>query len=140
LKTSSLAHFWYPYEEFAEQIRAMRIVRTWEYTARFGHVGSAQTSRANNARVIDYFVDSYADEAEAVQKAELFLSIHDYVGRNAAWFAKQGLVEELNDKQLSVDPALLRAVHYVFTATTRPAAADPKQIAELAKAFRAIEL
>ena len=117
----------------------MRTVREWEYTSRFGHLGSTQTSRANNARVVEYFADSYADQKEALQKAEVFLSIYDYIGRNAGLFSRRDLVETSEDGVFSVDPALLRAVHYVFTATVRPANIEPRQILALAKAFQAIE-
>jgi hypothetical protein len=138
LKTSACFP-WYPYEEFADHIKAMRTVREWEYTSRFGHLGSTQTSRANNARVVEYFSDSYADQKEAVQKAEVFLSIYDYIGRNAVLFSRRDLLEVSEDGVFSVEPALLRAVHYVFTATARPANIDPRQILALAKALRAIE-
>jgi hypothetical protein len=129
----------YPYEEFADHIKAMRTVREWEYTSRFGHLGSTQTSRANNARVVEYFADSYADQKEAVQKAEVFLSIYDYIGRNAVLFSRRDMMEVSEDGVLSVEPALLRAVHYAFTATARPANIEPRQILALAKALRAIE-
>jgi hypothetical protein len=117
----------------------MRIVQKWEHTSRFGPVGQDQSSRANNARILDYFVDSYPCEAEAVEKADLFLSIHDYVGRHAAFFAKKGLVEVLSDNHFSVDPALLRSVHYLFTALDQPGATDPKKALILARAFRSVE-
>jgi hypothetical protein len=128
----------YPYEEFADHIKAMRTVREWEYTSRFGHLGNTQTSRANNARVVEYFSDSYADQKEAVQKAEVFLSIYDYIGRNAGLFSRKDLMEASEDGVLSVDPALLRAVHYVFTVPARSAGFEPKQVLALAKAFQAI--
>jgi hypothetical protein len=54
---SVAVRFVYPYEEFADHIKAMRTVRQWEYTSRFGHLGSDQTSRSNNARVLDFFSD-----------------------------------------------------------------------------------
>lgn len=138
VKTASAAHYPYPYEEFADQIHAMRTVREWEYTSRFGHVGNAQTSQANNARVVDYFSDSYDDPTEAVQKAELFLSLNDYIGRHAALFLRKHWMEELDDSRFSVDPALLRAVHHVFTVADRPAEMDPKRVLTLARAFSRI--
>jgi hypothetical protein len=117
----------------------MRTVCQWEDTTRFGHVGTAQTSRANIARVVDYFSDSYEDQAEAVQKAELFLSIYDYIGRHASLFLKKELLEGLDEHLFAVEPALLRAVHHVFTVADRPAGIDPKRVLTLAKAFRAID-
>jgi hypothetical protein len=130
--------FRYPYEEFADHIKAMRTVREWEYTSRFGHLGAHQTSRANNARVVEYFADTYADQKEAVQKAEAFLSIYDYIGRNAALFSRKSLLEASEDGGFAVDSGLLRAVHYVFTAHPGPAEVESKQILALAKAFQAI--
>src|SRR5215471_19900764 len=102
-----------------DHVKAMRTVREWEYTMRFGHLGSAQTSRANSARVLEYFSDSYPDAKEAVRKAELFLSIYDYVARNGAFFARKGFLEESETGLFSVDGALLRAVHSAFTLPNR---------------------
>jgi len=117
----------------------MRTVREWEYTSRFGHLGKAQTSRASSARVLEYFSDSYDDQKEAVHKAELFLSIHDYIGRNAEVFAKKELLEELPSGVFLVQPALLRAVHHAFSVSERAAAIAPKKVMSLAKAFEEIE-
>jgi hypothetical protein len=130
-------HFAYPYEEFADHIKAMRMVRQWEYTSRFGHLGHDQTSRANNARVLDYFSDCYQDQTEAIHKAELFLSIYDYIGRQASLFSRKDLLEE-DGTNFSVDPALLRAVHHIFTVSTRPADIAPKAVLHLARAFKEI--
>ena len=121
-----------------DQIQAMKMVCQWEYTTQFGHVGNAQTSRAHTARVIEYFTDSFEDQTEAVHKAELFLSIYDYIGRHAALFLKKDLMEGLDAHLFSVDPALLRAVHHVFTVPDRAAGVDPKRVLALAIAFRAI--
>jgi hypothetical protein len=139
LKTSPTPQFWYPYQEFSDHIKAMRTVQEWEYTARFGYLGHAQTSEANNARVVEYFADSYRDQKEALHKAELFLSIYDYIGRHAALFARKGLVETTDGVQFAVDPALLRAVHYLFTVTGRKAGVDPKKTLVLAKALKELE-
>jgi len=139
LKTPLALCFRYPYEEFAGHVKAMRTVQQWEDTLRFGHLGTAQTSRANSARVVEYFSDSYQDPKEAVQKAELFLSIYDYLGRHAALFSRKGLMELAQDDLFSVEPALLRAVHYVFTVAARPASPMPKQVLALARAFKEIE-
>ena len=117
----------------------MRTVREWEYTSRFGHLGSAQTSRANNARVLEYFSDSYDDEQEAVRKAELFLSIYDYIGRHSALFSKKDFIEQLPGGLFSVDPALLRAVHFLFTVVARPGSVEVKKVLVLARAFRGFE-
>lgn len=114
------------------------MVCKWEYTTRFGHVGNAQTSRAHNARIVDYFSDTYEDQTEAVQKAELFLSIYDYIGRHAALYSRKDLMEELDEHLFSVDLALLRAVHHVFTVADRPAGIDPKRVLALARAFSGI--
>jgi len=138
-KTGTEAGFPYPYEEFAGHMKAMRTVRTWEHTSRFGHVGTEQTSRANNARVVEYFFDSYTDKREAVHKAEILLSIYDYIGRNAELFIKKGFVEVLDGGPFSVESALLRAVHHVFTVVERPMCVDPKQIIGLATAFEIFE-
>src|SRR5882762_7790613 len=89
LKTSLEPMFPYPYEEFAGHMKAMKTVRTWEHTSRFGHLGKDQTSRANNARVVEYFFDTYVDKREAVHKAEILLSIYDYIGRHAEIFMKK---------------------------------------------------
>ena len=131
--------FLYPYEEFSAHIKAMKTVREWEYTSRFGYVGSAQSSRANNARVVEFFCDSYENQKEAVRKADLFLSIYDYIGRNAAPFSRKDLLEILEGNLLLVDPALLRAVHYVFTAADQPPNISPKEVLSLAKAFQKIQ-
>jgi hypothetical protein len=139
LRISLAQRFGYPYEEFLDHVRAMRTVREWEYTSRFGHLGSAQTSRANGARVVEYFSDSYEDQKEAVYKADLFLSIYDYIGRHAPLFARKNLVERLEDTLLSVDPALLRAVHFVFSVGSSPAKVDAKKVLALAKAFKELE-
>jgi hypothetical protein len=117
----------------------MKTVRDWEYTQRFGHLGAAQNSRANGARVVEYFADSYQDQKEAVRKAELFLCIYDYIGRNASFFCKKGLVEELATSLLSVDPALLRAVHFVFTLPQKPQQVNHKRVLNLARAFKELE-
>src|SRR6266581_9173460 len=120
LKTIVASRFDYPYQEFVDHIKAMRTVREWEYTSRFGHLGSAQTSRANSARVVEYFSDSYQNPKEAVHKAELFLSIYDYIARHAALFSRKDFVEELGGSLFSVDAALLRAVHHIFTVALQP--------------------
>ena len=122
-----------------DHVKAMRTVREWEYTLRFGHLGTSQTSRANSARVLEYFSDSYEDQKEAIQKAELFLSIYDYVARHGPFFSKKGLLEVSGNGTFSVDPALLRAVHFAFTLPERAAGADPKRILALARAFKDLE-
>jgi len=122
-----------------DHVRAMRTVRDWEYTQRFGHLGSAQNSRANSARVVEYFSDSYSDQKEALRKAGLFLCIYDYIGRNASFFSRKGLVEELASCLLSVDPALLRAVHCVFTLSDKPENIHLKRVWNLARAFKELE-
>jgi len=129
----------YPYEEFADHMKAMRTVREWEYTSRFGHLGNDQTSRANSARVVEYFFDSYVDKKEAVHKAELFLSIYDYIGRHQELFSNKGLMEKLDNGPLSVETSLLRAIHHVFTVAPRPAEIEPKKILALAKAFQDVQ-
>lgn len=135
MKTSIGQQVWYPYEEFADHLKAMKTVREWEDTSRFGHVGKAQTSRANNARIVEYFSDCYADQNEAVRKAELFLSIHDYIGRNAAVFCRSELVEELASGHYEVDSALLRAVHHAFTLPGSSDNLAPQTVLNLARSF-----
>ena len=138
MNTTPAVSYRYAYDEFADHIKAMRTVREWEYTSRFGHLGNEQSSRANSARVIEYFSDSYPDPKEAVHKADVFLSIYDFIGRNAALFAKKGLMEELDTNLLSVDGALLRAVHHVYTVVDNPLLVHPKKVLALAKAFQDI--
>jgi hypothetical protein len=129
----------YSYEEFADHMKAMTMVTSWEYTSRFGHLGSSQTSRAHAARVVEYFTDTYGDEKAAVQKAEVFLSIYDYIGRHVELFSRKDLVERLDNGPLAVEPALLRAVHHVFTSNNRAARMEPKKVLSLARAFREID-
>ena len=138
VKTAVELRLRYPYEEFADHLKAMKTVREWEYTSRFGHLGRAQTSMANSARIVEYFSDSYPDQKEAVRKAEIFLSIYDYIARHATLFCRKDLVEELESSAFSVDPALLRAVHYIFTVADRPASILPRKVINLAKAFQEI--
>ncbi len=128
----------YPYEEFADHIRAMKMVRAWEYTSRFGHLGPEQDSRASSARVLEYFADCYPDQHEAIHKADLFLSINDYLGRHASLFTRTELVEVSDTGVLLVEPCLLRAIHHVFTITPKPEGIPPKKILALAKAFKDI--
>jgi hypothetical protein len=139
LKTRTAPVFRYSFEEFTDHIHAMKTVREWEYTSRFGHLGRLQTSQANNARVLEYFSDSYPDRKEALYKAELFLSINDYIGRHAALFARKNLVEELAGNAFSVGPALLRAVHYAFSITPRTATIPARRVLALARAFAALD-
>ncbi len=129
----------YPYDEFADHIRAMRTVKEWEYTSRFGHVGHAQTNSARSARVIEYFTDSYADSKEAVYKAGIFLTVHDYIGRHLALFIRKDLVEEAEPGSYLVEPNLLRAVHHAFITLGEGAVLPPQKILNLARAFREIE-
>jgi len=140
LKTATLeAVFPYPYEEFADHMKAMKTVRTWEHTSRFGHLGKDQSSRANNARVVEYFFDTYVDKREAVHKAEILLSIYDYIGRHAEIFMKKGLVEMVAGGPFSVESSLLRAVHHIFTVVDRPSCVDPRNVIALATAFEIFE-
>ena len=122
-----------------DHVRAMRTVQEWEHTLRFGHVGKNQTSRANNARVLEYFSDSYTDQREALMKAELFLSISDYIGRNAAFFSKRRLLEDLGNGLIRAEPALLRSVHFAFTRSEGTGEVSPKRISNLAHAFTEVE-
>ena len=111
------------------------MVRGWEFTNRFGHLGPAQTSHANSARILEYFSDCYADRREALRKAELFLSIHDYIGRNAEIFCTSKLLDTIGADRYEIEPALLRAVHFAFTTPGVPDDFTPKRIVLLAKAF-----
>ena len=138
VNTTQIRRFAYPYEEFADHVKAMRTVREWEYTSRFGHLGKAQTSRAHCSRVVEFYSDSYPDPKEAVYKADIFLLIYDYIGRHATLFARKGLLEQSDGDFLSVDAALLRAVHYVFSAIPQPNLVAPKQTLTLAKALQQI--
>lgn len=127
--------FAYSYEEFCDHMRAMKTVRQWEHTNRFGELGRDQTNRANNARVLEYFCDCYSDSSEALRKAEVFLSICDYFARNSAAFGGSGLMEKDKDGSFSVEPALLRAVHHVFTSSAPFEKVKPEKVLNLAKAF-----
>ena len=118
-----------------DHVRAMKTVRGWEDTVRFGHLGDSQDSRANSARVVEYFSDSYQDPKEALSKAEHFLCIYDYIGRNEVFFGRKGLVEKQANGSLCVDPTLLRSVHFVFTLLSRPEPIDPKKVFNLARAL-----
>jgi len=122
-----------------DHVKAMKTVQEWQHTVRFGHLGQAQTSRANSARVMEYFSDSYADQKEALYKAELFLSIYDYVGRNAAFFSRKGFLENLGDSLFSVEPALLRAVHFAFSQPQRAPKINARDVLLLARAFKQLE-
>ena len=139
VKTSLAPQFRYSYEEFMDHVRAMRTVQEWEETMRFGHVGKHQTSRANNARILEYFSDSYDNQKEALSKAEVFLSISDYIGRNAGFFSKRRLLEDQGNGLLRAEPALLRSVHFAFTTAERTDELSPKKIWNLARAFRELE-
>jgi hypothetical protein len=123
-----------------DHVRAMKTVRDWEYTQRFGHLGASHNSHANSARVLEYFADSYHDQKEALQKAETFLSIYDFIGRNALYFERKDLLERLGNDQLSVDPALLRSAHFVFTLPAKPTTIHPRKMSNLARAFKEFEV
>ena len=116
-------------------MKAMDMVRGWEFTNRFGHLGAAQTSQANSARILEYFSDCYVDRREAIRKAELFLTIHDYIGRNATQLCVSKMLGEIGADRYEVEPSLLRAVHYAFTTPGIPEEFSPKRIILLAKAF-----
>jgi hypothetical protein len=135
VSTSVELQFRYPYEEFMDHVRAMKTVRSWQDTQRFGYLGASQDSRANSARVLEYFSDSYLDQKEALYKAELFLSIYDYIARNALYFSRKDLLEEVEEGNLSVCPALLRSVHFAFTLPARPDMTNPKKLVGLARCF-----
>ena len=139
MKISETARFPYPYEEFGEHIRAMKTVREWEHTVRFGDLGNDQSTRSNSARVIEYFSDCYSDGREALYKAGTFLSIYDYIGRHEEMFIKKNLLDKVEQRLYAVDPALLRAVHHVFTTAPEPGGVEPKRIMSLARAFRQFE-
>jgi hypothetical protein len=75
-----------------------------------------------------------------VYKAELFLSIYDYIGRNATYFSRKGLVDEVEAGLFSVDPALLRSVHFVYGLPARPDHISQKKVYQLARAYQELEL
>lgn len=120
-------------------MRAMRTVRQWEHTSRFGHLGNTQSTQANIARVVEYFSDTYADSGEALQKADLFLSICDYIARNESLFLRKAMLEKDEDGAFSVEPFLLRAVHHYFTTGSRTGTIDARKILPLAKAFKTFD-
>jgi hypothetical protein len=139
LNTFKATRFPYAYEELADHLRAMKTVRQWEHTSRFGHLGNAQSTQANIARVVEYFSDIYADSTEALHKAKLFLSICDYIGRNESLFVRKSMMEKDEDGTFSVEPCLLRAVHHHFTAGQRDGTIYPRKILPLAKAFKSFD-
>jgi hypothetical protein len=139
LNTFITTRFPYPYEELADHMRAMKTVRQWEHTSRFGHLGNTQSTQANIARVLEYFSDTYADSAEALHKAEIFLSICDYIARNGTLFVRKAMLEKDGSGSLSVEPSLLRAVHHHFTAGSRAVNVEAKKILTLAKAFKTFD-
>jgi hypothetical protein len=136
LSASVELQFRYSYDEFMSHVRAMKTVRNWHDTQRFGHLGPSQDSHANAARVVEYFSDSYPDQKEALAKAELFLCIYDYLARNAVFFGRKGLLEQVELGLLEADPALLRAVHFAFSLGTAPERINPKKIMNLARCFQ----
>jgi hypothetical protein len=140
LKPASTESFRYPYEEFADHVKAMRTVREWEDTCRFGHLGRDQSSRANSARAVEYFADTYQNSKEAIYKAGIFLSIYDYIGRHERFFLRHSLMERSGGELVLVEPALLRAVHLAFTGTTPGASVNPKKVLALAKAIKDLDL
>jgi hypothetical protein len=99
-------------------------------------LGSAQDSRSHAARVLEYFSDSYTDAKEALAKAELFLSIHDYLARHASFFSRKALLEEDGQGMLTAEPELLRAVHLVFSLGVQPERVDARKIVRLARCFQ----
>jgi hypothetical protein len=120
-------------------MRAMKTVRQWEDTSRFGHVGNTQSAHANISRVVEYFSDTYSESAEALHKAEIFLSVCDYIARNESLFVRKAMLEKDGDGSFSVEPSLLRAVHHHFTAGNQNAAIDARKILPLAKAFKSFD-
>jgi len=117
-----------------EHLSAMRLVCEWENTARFGEVGKDQSTSAHVARVMEYFSDTYADSAEALYKAERFLTICDFLARNQEVFSREGMIEKEGDGAYAVDPGLVRSAHRRFTS-----GAEPDKVLFPAKAFRLLE-
>ena len=136
-----MLHYPYPFEEFYDHVKAMDEVRGWEHTVAFGEIGPAQTNEKNSARVIEYFSDSYADFKEAVHKSDCFLRIHDYIGAHIKLFGKRKLLSNRKKNVASVDRALFRAVHFVFTdgSVSETGSYKPEQVADLAQAFKILE-
>jgi hypothetical protein len=128
--------FRYTFCEFLDHLKAMHMVRQWEYTTRFGDVGTSQTKEAHDARLLEYFADCYKDKSEAFYKARLYRSICDYIGRNAGLFSKHDFVARENSGSFSVEPALLRAVHYAFSSGVGHPHMEPKQMAIAAAALK----
>lgn len=131
--------FPYPYDEFAGHVKAMKTVREWEYTSRFGFLGKDQTHKANASRAIEYFSDCYDDLKEAYYKVDVFLSVYDYIGRHESLYLKYDLLEKGADGTVLVEAGLLRAVHHAFTALSDGEDANPKKVLALATAFRELE-
>src|SRR5262245_58711504 len=139
MSTAKASRYWYPYEEFADNMRAMRTVRQWEYTWKFGYLGHSHDNKAEIARTLEYFSDSYLDRAEALCKAELFLTICDYVALHASFFSSQGMIDTEVEGELCAESALLRAIHHVFTALAGARGTDPNKVLNLARALKALE-
>jgi hypothetical protein len=135
----SQTRFRYPYEEFADHLKAMPIVGQWEYTSRFGHLGPIQTNRAKSARVLDYFSDSYPDWREAVHKAEIFLRVSDFVARHADLLSSKGLLERKAGDVYWVEYCLLRALHHLFSAAASPKGIELQEVLRLTESFQRIE-
>jgi hypothetical protein len=140
MSTAIASRYGYPYEEFVDHMRAMKTVRQWEFTWRFGYLGPSRDNQAEVARTLEYFFDSYADQTEALFKAERFLSICDYTALHVSFFAGRNLVETEADGSVTAEPALLRAIHYIFTALASPRGTDPRKVVDLARSLKALEL
>jgi hypothetical protein len=139
MSTATASIYAYPYEEFADNMRAMRTVRQWEYTSRFGYVGPSHDTESEIARTLEYFSDCYPDPAEAFRKAEQFLSICDYVALHLSFFSNKGMTDTEEGGSVCAEPALLRAIHYVFTALGGTRGTEPKKVLNLARTLKALE-
>ena len=134
----------YCFNEFEAHIAAMKEVYNWEHLSLGGkttYVGKDQSHWAMSGRIIEYFRDSYPDISEAMNKSEVFMRIHDYIGENFARFRRQGFIKETGEERRAlVSLDLYRAVHHVFADYPYESREKikPRQVLALAKAFRAV--
>jgi len=130
--------FKYPYEVFEEHENALEQVLGWEHTRIFGELGSRSDYAANQARILEYFSDSYKNRDESAEKSECFRQILEYTQQHRKLFERAGLYV----KGAEIDDALMRSIHFVFTSAQIPIQSNkvhPKLVVKLAKAFKKFE-
>lgn len=134
--------FPYSYEEFCDHLAAMKQVTQWEYlhfTDPPTEVGTSQTESARTGRILEYFSDTYKNPLEAIDKSRLFTSVFEYIAGHKRYFAWRGLLKIQKGRTVGMNSALLRAVHFALMAAGMDSKIKRRKIANLAKAFLAIE-